>query len=141
VASAACIAASSVVVKSFPRVDPLPMNAIAMITGTLLLLALSWAVGERWALPRERAPLLAVVYLVVVGSVAMFFLYLYVLERWSASATSYQTVLSPLVTVIAGAILAGEGAGILLVAGGALVVAGVYVGVLRGLSLRPTPLK
>lgn len=49
------------------------------------------------------------------------------LHRWTVSATSYTFLLIPLVTVVAGAIL-GERISPAFVAGGALVLAGTYVG-------------
>lgn len=131
---ALCLSEATVLVKRFPKVDPFAMNATGMLVGSALLLALSFGAGERWALPRTTEARVAVLYLVLVGSVLMFFLYLFVLGRWSASATSYQTVLSPIVTIVAGALLAGERIGWVLVAGGALVLAGVYFG-----ALRPAP--
>lgn len=131
---ALCLSEATVLVKRFPKVDPFAMNATGMLVGSALLLALSFGAGERWALPRTTEARVAVLYLVLVGSVVMFFLYLFVLGRWSASATSYQTVLSPIVTIVAGALLAGERIGWVLVAGGALVLAGVYFG-----ALRPAP--
>ena len=51
-------------------------------------------------------------YVVVIGSVGVFSLLLFVLRRWTASATSYQTVLSPPVTIL----LAAAGAVACLVA-------------------------
>lgn len=134
---ALCLSEATVLVKRFPKVDPFAMNATGMLVGSALLLALSFGAGERWALPRTTEARVAVLYLVLVGSVVMFFLYLFVLGRWSASATSYQTVLSPIVTIVAGALLAGERIGWVLVAGGALVLAGVYFGALRSAPAPP----
>ena len=51
-----------------------------------------------------------------------------VIRRWTASATSYATVLFPLVTVAIGALLAGEFVSVTFLAGTVLVMAGVYVG-------------
>jgi drug/metabolite transporter (DMT)-like permease len=53
---------------------------------------------------------------------------LYVLARWTASASSYQLVLMPIVTVVCAAWLAGEAVTPSLVLGGLLVLVGVYVG-------------
>lgn len=138
--AALCIAESALVVKKVPRVDPLAMNGIAMAIGTALLLSLSWLVEEPWRLPRAAPTRAALAYLIVIGSVGLFLLYLFVLSRWSASAASYQTVLSPLVTVSAGAALAGERIGWAFAVGGALVLAGVYAGALAH-TARPTQFK
>jgi drug/metabolite transporter (DMT)-like permease len=54
----------------------------------------------------------------------------WILSRWSATATSYVTVLTPLVTVAAAALLAGESPTAGFLWGSLLVLLGVYVGVL-----------
>lgn len=130
-AAAASIAESSLVIKRFPKADPFATNAVAMATGTFLLLALSFATNEPHALPSQSRTWLAVSYLVVVGSVLLFMAYLFVLTRWTASATSYQFVLSPLVTVAVAAWLAGETVTPTFAVGGLLVIVGVYVGALH----------
>lgn len=136
VLAAVAIAQSSIVVKRFPRAHPAGTNAIAMTFGAVLLAALSLAVREPWALPRAPPTLIALGYLVTIGSVGLFGLYLFVLGEWTASAVSYQTVLSPFVTVAAGALLAGEVVGWAFALGGAIVLAGVYLGALRPAATR-----
>ena len=59
-----------------------------------------------------------------------FFLYLYVLGRWTASGTSYGFVLVPLITVVLASWLAGEQITVSYIIGSALVLLGVYVGAL-----------
>lgn len=124
----ACVAEAGVIGKWIPRSDPFSTNAIAMLTGAGLLLVLSLVAAEPWALPSQPATWVAVGYLVVFGSVVMFALYLFTLARWTASAVSYMTLLMPLVTVPLAAILTGERITPSLVAGGAVILAGVYVG-------------
>jgi drug/metabolite transporter (DMT)-like permease len=58
----------------------------------------------------------------------------YVVQRWSASRTSYVMVLIPFVTVVLSAWLDREPLTPGLLVGGLLVVAGVYVGALRQIS-------
>jgi drug/metabolite transporter (DMT)-like permease len=130
-AMAATIAASSVAAKRSPRGDPFAFNGVAMAAGTLLLGAAALAAGEPWVLPRPGPAMAAVAYLVLVGSIALFGLYLYVLQRWTASATAYQFVLMPLVTIVAGALLAGEAVTPLLLVAAVLVGLGVWAGALR----------
>jgi len=64
-----------------------------------------------------------------VGSVVVFLLVLFTLNRWDASTTSYQLLPMPIVTVIAAAILRGEAITPGLIVGGAIVLVGVYLGV------------
>lgn len=126
----ACIAASTVAAKRFPRVHPVPMNGVAMLPGVALLLTLSLAAGESRSLPSRPEVILAFAYLVLVGSTVLFIGFLYVLQRWTASATSYATLLMPLVTIAIGRLLAGETVSVQFLAGAALILAGVYLGVL-----------
>lgn len=123
-----CVAESGVIVKLIPRADPFATNGVAMLTGSAILVGLSFATGEARAIPERPATWLAIGYLVVLGSVIMFSLYLFALSRWTASAMSYVTLLFPITTVVLAVALTGEQASILLLVGGALVLAGVYVG-------------
>lgn len=124
----ACIAESGVIGKWIPKSDPFGTNAIAMLTGAGLLLALSIVTAEPWTIPRQTATWVAVGYLVVFGSVVVFALYLFALARWTASAVSYVTLLMPLVTVPLAAVLIGERITASLVIGGGIVLVGVYLG-------------
>lgn len=108
---------------------PMAMNLVGMAGGAAALLAFAAARGEELALPRETDTRLAVVYLVA-ATVGMFLCILYVVQRWTASATAYTFVSMPVVAVVAGAIALGEEITAAVVAGGALVFAGVYVGAL-----------
>ncbi|MDP8927577.1 MAG: hypothetical protein M3O70_03120 [Actinomycetota bacterium] len=79
---------------------PAAMNIIAMgVGGGVLLLALSVVTGETFTVPREAVTWGAQGYLVLAGSIGVFWLYVFVLRGWTASAASYQLVLIPLVTV------------------------------------------
>jgi drug/metabolite transporter (DMT)-like permease len=137
VAGAACIAESTVVIKLFPRSDPFVTNALGMTAGALTLILLSLLSRESWALPTRMATWASIIYLVLVGSVLVFYLFLYILTRWTASATSYQFVLLPFVTVLVAAWLAGEKVNLSLLLGGALVLVGVWIGALSDTSSSP----
>lgn len=130
-AAAACFAQAAVLVRGFPRVHPVTMNAVGMATGAALLLPASLLAGEAATVPERAATWAAVGYLVVVGSVVVFVLYIVVLEHWSASRASYEFVLIPIVTVALSAWLDDEPLGVGLLIGGLLVLAAVYVGALR----------
>ncbi|HSO30137.1 MAG TPA: EamA family transporter [Candidatus Sulfomarinibacteraceae bacterium] len=128
VLGAVCIAETGVIIKWIPKSDPFATNAVAMLTGAALLVGLSFVTGETHALPSRPATWAALGYLVVFGSVLMFALYLFALQRWTASAVSYTTLLLPLVTVSTGALVAEERVSALLLVGGSVVLVGVYVG-------------
>jgi len=129
-AAAVCAAEAAIIVKGFPPVPPLVMNAIGMSIGAVILLALSFVSHEAHSTPRQVATWLSLVYLVLVGSIATFITYLFVLRRWTASGTSYMFVLAPIVAVVFATMFQGERITSWLVAGGTLVIAGVYVGAL-----------
>jgi drug/metabolite transporter (DMT)-like permease len=137
--AAVAIAESSVVVKLLPRSHPIANNAVAMAAGAALLFAVALVAGDRLTVPSGAATLFSVGYLVVVGSAVVFGLFLYVIERWTASATSYALLLMPLVAVVASAALTGEPITAGLVGGGVLVVAGVYLGAFAPSISRPLP--
>jgi drug/metabolite transporter (DMT)-like permease len=137
VAGAACFAESSIVLKRLQTPDPVVANAIGMTTGAIMLLTLSVLNGETWALPRLASTWLSVIYLVIVGSVVVFYMIVFVLGHWSASASSYQLVLMPFVTISLGAWLLGEKIGSGLLVGGTLVLIGVWVGAFSGSQRAP----
>ena len=122
------IAESSVVVKSFPRTHPITTNAVGMAAGGIFLLLASVVFREQWIVPSTTRTWMVLAWLVLFGSVALFVLFLYVIERWTASATVYAVTLMPVVAVTLGALLADERVTVGLVAGGLLVVAAAYIG-------------
>ncbi|HEX2068854.1 MAG TPA: EamA family transporter, partial [Actinomycetota bacterium] len=123
-------AEGAVVAKRFPSLPPVVMNAVGMTAGAVILLFLSFATGEAHRAPAQTATWLALIYLVLLGSIATFITYLFVLRRWTASGTSYEFVLAPIVAVVFAALFQDERITTGLIAGGALVLAGVYVGAL-----------
>ena len=130
-AGALCFAQAAIVVRRFPSVHPVTMNAVAMGTAALLLIPCSLIVGETIGLPERSETWAALAYLVVVGSVVVFSLYILVLRYWTASRVSYTFVLVPVVTVALSAWLDDEPVRAGLLVGGSLVLVGVYVGALR----------
>ena len=134
------MAQSAVVAKRFPRTDPVATNAVGMSTGAALLAIASLVGGEDWAIPEAGETWAATAWLVAAGSVALFWLFLFVIQRWTASAATYALPLMPVVAVGLAAGLKGEAVGLEEVLGGLLVLAGVYVGALlpeRGPAVVP----
>jgi O-acetylserine/cysteine efflux transporter len=125
------IAEGAVLLKAIPKADPYATNGVAMLTAGGLLAGLSALAGEPWVLPADPATWLAMLYLVVFGSIALFGLYLFALRRWTASAVSYTTLLMPLVTVPVAALLISEPITPAFVAGAAVALLGIYVGAFR----------
>ncbi|MGH3081256.1 MAG: EamA family transporter [Gaiellaceae bacterium] len=129
--AALCFAEGAILVRWFPPVHPVTINAIGMTTGAVLLAVGSVLIGETISLPERAETWAAIGYLVAVGSVVVFVLYVVVLRYWAASRAAYEFVLIPVVTLALSAWLDDEPVGLGLVLGGLLVLAGVYVGALR----------
>jgi drug/metabolite transporter (DMT)-like permease len=125
---AVAIAESAIILKAVPRSDPFSTNAVAMLSGGAILLAASFLAGEAHALPARSETWLALGYLVVFGSVVLFALFVFTLQRWTASAVSYATLLFPFVGVTVATFVVGEPFSMSLVLGGAVALVGVYLG-------------
>lgn len=134
-AAATCQAESGIVVKRFPPGDPVVANAIGMLIGAGMLAAVALLTNEAFIIPTRPETWAAMGYLIGPGSIAVFVLVLYVLARWTASATSYAFLLFPLVAITLGAVLLQEPVQPSFLAGGAIVLLGVYVGAVY----RPRP--
>ncbi|HEU5287218.1 MAG TPA: EamA family transporter [Candidatus Limnocylindria bacterium] len=132
---ALAIAIATVLLKRLPRTHPIGTNAVAMLPGAAMLLALSAVAGERWTLPASTAVAAALVYLVTVGGIGLFAGVVFIVSRWTASASAYITVLFPVVAVAVGALLAREMVSPQFYLGAGLVMLGTYAGAL----IRPAP--
>jgi drug/metabolite transporter (DMT)-like permease len=134
IAAGLCFAQGAVLVRRFPPVHPVTMNAIGMATAAVVLVSSAILAREPLGLPHQSETWLALGYLVVGGSVLMFVLYVIVLQRWTASRAAYSFVLMPIVAIALSVPLDDEPIRAGLMLGGLLVLSGVYVGALR----RPT---
>ena len=135
--AALCASESVVVSKLAGRHHPVAMNFVGMSAGAAVLLVVSAAAGETLTLPADGETQLALAYLVF-ATVALFLLVLVVVQRWTASSTAYIFVSMPVVAILLGALVADEEITVTTVVGGAIVVAGVYIGALASRG-RPTP--
>lgn len=124
------VAESTVIVKGFPRSHPFTTNAVGMATGTVFLVIASLIFGEEWLVPRSGQTWLVLSWLVIAGSIGLFALFLYIVSRWTASATVYALTTMPIVAVTLGVLFTDEELSIELIAGAALVMSAVYVGAL-----------
>jgi drug/metabolite transporter (DMT)-like permease len=127
---AALAASESVVVSKLVGPEhPVVMNFIAVSAGAAALLAASALAGESFALPDAGKTQIALVYLVA-ATVGLFLCVLVVVQRWTASRTSYIFVLMPVVAVALGALFLDERITATTIIGGGIVCAGVYLGAL-----------
>ena len=130
-AASACAAEGAVIVKGFPQVHPAARNAIGMAVGAAMLLILMPLFGESFSIPEATSTWVAQAYLITFGTIGVFGLYLFVLSRWTASATSYEFVLAPVVGIALAAWLLDEAVTPGFAVGSIIVLVGVYLGALR----------
>jgi O-acetylserine/cysteine efflux transporter len=135
VGMALSVGLTGVLLRAYSTVPGASMNAVGMLVGSALLLGISVVTGETSQglaalIPATPAVWWAQAYLIGPGSVGVFGLFLYLLRRWKASTVSYQTVLSPPVTIVLSLWLLSEPLSANLALGGALILAGVYLGAL-----------
>lgn len=141
VLAAVSFAEATVIARNFPKSHPITTSAIAMATGAVVVFAISLLKGEPRELPAMMNTWIALIYLIVFGSVIMFLLVLYILKQWTASAISYQFVLLPFVSLTVSGLLGIEKLTPILLGGGSLVLLGVFVGVLFTPRKRTTEAK
>jgi drug/metabolite transporter (DMT)-like permease len=135
-----CCGAEAGVIATYIDAHPIATNAVAMSTACVLLLILSVIVGEPRTFPSQADTWLSFGYLVIAGSCGFFVLALFVLNRWTASASAYGAVLWPPVAAVLGALLLREPLTLSIALGGAIVLAGVYFGALRTPARTAIPL-
>ncbi len=129
VASALIAAEGNVIFKMVSlKSDPIIINALSMSSGALFLVSASFFAHEAWVLPSAPKVWGALVYLILGGSVVMFYMFVYVLSKWTASAASYAILFFPLIATSLAAWLAKETVTLPFILGGLLVLLGVWVG-------------
>lgn len=107
-------------------------TGLPMLVGGGALTAIALAAGEARALvagPVEPASVWALVYLIVMGSLAGFSAYLYLLKTLPASRVATYAYVNPLVALALGAWLGGEAVGATTLVAAATSLAGVYLSV------------
>jgi drug/metabolite transporter (DMT)-like permease len=119
----------AVLTRSMPLPKSLPLTAGAeMMLGGAVLLALSQATGELHTFP--HIPLragLALLYLIVGGSLLGFTAYVWLLARMPATRVASHAYVNPVVAVALGYFVAGEVLTVRTILASALVVASVFL--------------
>jgi drug/metabolite transporter (DMT)-like permease len=121
-------AITAVVIKRLPPGHPIAANAVGGAFVTPILLALAFFARESLALPRHPETWVALVFLVLFGTVLLFPLAMFIIGRWTASGYSYTGLFKPLAGVALAAVILGEPIRLTFVLGGTLVLVGVWVG-------------
>lgn len=119
----------AVLTRSMPRPASLPLTAGAqMMLGGAVLLALALATGELQAPPHlSLRALLALLYLIVGGSLLGFTAYVWLLARMPATRVASHAYVNPVVAVALGYLLAGEELTARMLLASCLVVASVFL--------------
>jgi drug/metabolite transporter (DMT)-like permease len=101
--------------------------ATQMLGGGIITLAAAALRGERLPAALPGRALLALLYLVVFGSIVAFSAYTYLLRHTTTALATSSSYVNPMLAVLLGAALGGERPGAGMLAPGALVVLGVAI--------------
>jgi drug/metabolite transporter (DMT)-like permease len=134
----AFLAEGGIVVKRYPPNSPITTNAVAMLVGAIILVIASLIAGESRVIPSQSTTWIALGYLVFFVSGVAFLLYLEVLNKWTASGTSYGFVIIPFVTIVISAFLIREQISPNFLIGAAVVISGVIIGALLPQKVKMT---
>ncbi len=142
VLSSACAAYSNVLVKAYGKhLDPAILAGGQMFFGMIPLLLIG--------IPKEGNPLhfhwtpmavLALFYLAIVGSVAAFLLYYWLVHRMDVTKTMLIALVTPVVAVTLGVLVLSEELHWRTLAGGALIMAGIGIILARAPKAKPAPI-
>lgn len=114
--------------KRGPRQDPFAANAVGCAAGAVVAGIASLALGEAHAIPATLGAAWPLLYLTIGGSLGAYVTMSWLISRWSVSRTSYITVIVPVIALALGAAVRHEPLGAASLAGAALVLAGLLVG-------------
>jgi len=136
-------AVGSLYSRTAPRPEsPLVATAIQMTAGGVLLLLVALLHGEVPAVLQRGVSLrslLALSYLVVMGSLVGYTTYIWLLRVDSPARVSTYAFVNPVVAVFLGWLLAGEPVGARTLLAAAVIIAAVVLITLPGARLRPAP--
>ena len=111
--------------KSF---NPYFSLGLQMIISGIVLLSVTSASGQ--SIPIAQIPLqawLSILYLIIFSSIVTFVAFLYALQHLSAAQTSVYAYVNPVVSVLLGALFFNEKLSLMLAAGVAITLYGVYM--------------
>jgi len=123
----------NVLVKAYAgKIDPQVLAAGQMVFGFVPLLAIGIATeGNPWHFHWTTMGVVSLLYLVVVGSVVAFALYYWLVRNMDVTNTMLIALVTPVVAVILGMIVLHEELNWRLLAGGACIISGIGMIVLR----------
>jgi drug/metabolite transporter (DMT)-like permease len=127
-AAATVAALGTVLLKRGPRQGAIAVNAVGCAIGGVMAGAISFAAREAHALPTSAAAALPLLYLTVAGSLGAFVIMSWLVNRWPVTRVSYVTVIVPVLALALGRAVRHEPLTALSLAGAALVLAGLLIG-------------
>ena len=110
-------------------IHPFSISGVSMGLGAMLTVPLALTVERGREVDFSVRPVVAVVYLAIVGSAVAFTVYYWLLRRLPATSLSLINYATPVVAVLIGTLWLGEPFTLRIFLGGLLVVAGVAVAV------------
>jgi len=118
------------------RISPVALNAYGSAIGACTIVLWGGLSGTDWTLNATPSWGIALAYLILIGSVLAFWIYMTVLPRIGSVAAAYQVVLSPVVALCLSAAFEGLQLGVSVFAGIALLMIGNTL-LIRGRRARP----
>ena len=128
-AAATSASLGNVLLKRGPRQSAFGVNALGALLALPLCLAASFASGEAHPLPRTAGAIIPVLYLTLASSVVAYVLMAWLIHRWPVTRISFMAVLIPVLAVLLGRLVRGERLTAANLAGAAVVLVGVSLGV------------
>jgi drug/metabolite transporter (DMT)-like permease len=131
--SAVCAAYSNVLVKAYAKnLNPAITTGGQMLFGLLLLLAVGIPLeGNPFRFHWTRMAVIALLYLAIVGSVIAFLLYYWLVQNMDVTKSMLIALVTPVVAVILGMLVLNEEFGWRTLAGGAMIISGIALIVVR----------
>ena len=108
-------------------VHPLSVSGVSMGLGALLVVPLAWFSERGREVTFSARPVIAVIYLAVIGSAVAFTVYYWLLRKLPATSLSLINYATPVVAVLIGTLWLGEPFTLRILLGAALVVIGVAI--------------
>lgn len=129
--SALFASVSSVVIKKFSRAyNPMASIFVPMLIGGIVLTVSGRLVESQRTITFDAPTVTSVVYLAVLGSVAAFGLYYWIIKHMDVTVLSYQTFIIPILACLMGWIFLHETVTLRIAFGGGMIVVGIALATL-----------
>ncbi|UCH83144.1 MAG: EamA family transporter [Candidatus Latescibacterota bacterium] len=129
--SAVFASVSSIVIKRFSRqYNPLASIFVPMVIGGIVLTAVGRVAEANRTITFDLTTVFSIVYLAVLGSVAAFGLYYWIIKHMDVTALSYQTFIIPILACVIGWIFLRETVTLNVAFGGGMIVIGIALATL-----------